>query len=351
MNPYLETLKRAALSRRMFFAAAGSAAAVGALAWYARKAGPLYMPGLYPEKWWGLAQQKPASSPVVILKAATYEQDLVSLIKHGIEACQLPVRDKTVLLKPNLVEFSDERPINTNALVVAAALEAFRSLGARQVIVGEGAGHRRDTELMVEATGLGEILRKSKTEFVDLNLDDVRKVALRSRFTGLPELYASKTLLGCDLVVSMPKLKTHHWVGTTLSMKNLFGCIPGAVYGWPKNLLHWCGIGESIVDICAALRPGFAIVDGIVGMEGDGPINGTAKPFGALIMGTDLVAVDATCARLMGIDPVQVTYLQGAGKFLGHLTETEITQRGEAIAPLVQPFQLPGRMAALLKPT
>jgi uncharacterized protein (DUF362 family) len=200
---------------------------------------------------------------------------------------------------------------------------------------------------MVEATGLCDLLRKSKTEFVDLNLDDLRSIPLRSKFTGLPEFYMSKTLLGVDLVVSMPKLKTHHWAGATLSMKNLFGCIPGAVYGWPKNLLHWSGINESIVDITAALRPGFAIVDGIVGMEGDGPINGTAKPFGALVFGTDLVAVDATCARLMGLEVSKILYLDAAEKFLGHTRPGEIEQRGEAIAPLIQNFQLPPRLPNL----
>ena len=87
-------------------------------------------------------------------------------------------------------------------------------------------------------------------------------------------------------------------------MKNLFGVMPGIVYGWPKNVLHYAGIGPSILDINAAVRPHLAIVDGIIGMEGDGPIMGTPRRPGVLVMGTNLPAVDATCARLMGIDPV-----------------------------------------------
>ena len=75
----------------------------------------------------------------------------------------------------------------------------------------------------------------------------------------------------------MPKLKTHHWAGMTCSMKNLFGVVPGAVYGWPKNVLHQHGIDDSIVDLVATVRPGLTIVDGIVGMEGDGPDHGHAK--------------------------------------------------------------------------
>src|SRR5262245_66568541 len=93
----------------------------------------------------------------------------------------------------------------------------------------------------------------------------------------------------------MPKLKTHHWAGVTLSLKNMFGVVPGSVYGWPKNALHWAGIHGSILDINSSLPiPQFAIVDGIVGMEGNGPLQGQAKQSGVLILGEDLVAVDAT---------------------------------------------------------
>jgi uncharacterized protein (DUF362 family) len=141
-------------------------------------------------------------------------------------------------------------------------------------------------------------------------------------------------------LISLPKLKTHHWAGATLSLKNLFGTLPGTCYGWPKNELHWRGIPNSIVDIALTRTPDLAIVDGIVGMEGDGPLNGTAKPMGVLVMGSDLVAVDATCCRLMQLDPAQVPYLVlGRNRKLGKLGEAEIPQLGEQIAALSQPFE------------
>jgi uncharacterized protein (DUF362 family) len=148
------------------------------------------------------------------------------------------------------------------------------------------------------------------------------------------------TLRRADLIVSMPKMKTHHWAGVTLSMKNLFGVMPGVCYGWPKNVLHHAGIPESIIDINAAVRPHLAIVDGIIGMEGDGPIMGTPKAAGLIVIGTNLPAVDATCARLMCIDPARVSYLAASSGFLGPIKAEHIAQRGEPIAPLVQPFQL-----------
>jgi uncharacterized protein (DUF362 family) len=142
------------------------------------------------------------------------------------------------------------------------------------------------------------------------------------------------------VVISLPKLKTHHWAGATLSLKNLFGTLPGIYYGWPKNELHWRGIHNSIVDIALTRTPELAIVDGIVGMEGDGPLNGTPKPFGALVMGHDLVAVDATCCRLMLLDTEKIGYLVlGAMKRLGRMKEAEIPQLGETIASLAQPFE------------
>ena len=148
------------------------------------------------------------------------------------------------------------------------------------------------------------------------------------------------TLRRADLIVSMPKMKTHHWAGVTLSLKNLFGVMPGVCYGWPKNVLHHAGIPESILDIAATVRPHLAIVDGIVGMEGDGPIMGTPRTSGVLVMGTNLPAVDATCARLMGIDPWRVAYLANASGRLGPISQSHISQLGESVEPLVQHYQL-----------
>jgi uncharacterized protein (DUF362 family) len=148
------------------------------------------------------------------------------------------------------------------------------------------------------------------------------------------------------MVVSLAKLKTHHWAGVTLCMKNLFGVMPGWAYGWPKNLLHWAGITESILDINATVRPGLGIVDGIVGMEGDGPIMGSPVHAGVLVMGRSLTAVDATCCRIMGIDPGRVEYLRRAEGWLGPVREASIAQRGEAISSVRRKFLLVSRIPA-----
>ena len=125
-------------------------------------------------------------------------------------------------------------------------------------------------------------------------------------------------------------------------MKNLFGVVPGGVYGWPKNVLHWAGIPECIADLHALFPKAFAIVDGIVGMEGNGPIQGTPRAAGVVVAGASPVAVDATCCRIMGLDPARIRYLQlAAGE--QNLGEELIPQHGERIASVASRFAvLPG---------
>jgi uncharacterized protein (DUF362 family) len=282
----------------------------------------------------------PPRSTVGLFDAPSYDVDIADIISRGLAELRVDVRGRSVLLKPNLVEYEAGHAINTHPRVVAGAAIALRRAGARDVVVAEGPGHRRDIEYLLTSTGLFDLLRDDRIRFVDLNHDDVREVPLRSWFTGMRSIALPAAVLAADLVVSLPKLKTHHWAGVTCSMKNFFGVVPGAVYGWPKNLLHVKGIDASILDLAATVRPGLTIVDGIVGMEGDGPIMGRARPVGFLAMGQDLAAVDATCARVMGIDPAKVPYLDAAGHFLGNIGERRIEMRGETLVRYRRDFAL-----------
>jgi len=277
-------------------------------------------------------------SRVAIRRAPAYGINLPQLLYETVSEFGLQLEGKTVLLKPNFVEPDPRNVINTHPAVVGAAFEAFLRLGAKSVLVGEGPGHERDTEAIVETIRLRDYIGPLPGKFVDLNVDEVDRVVLRTRASKLKELYLPKTVLRADFVVSMPKLKTHHWAGVTLSLKNMFGIVPGNCYGWPKNALHWAAISRSILDINGTVRPDFAIVDGIVGMEGNGPIQGTAKPCGVLVVGDDPVAVDATCARIMGLAPERIAYLARAGLLLGHLKEQNIVHLGETIAGVRTPF-------------
>jgi uncharacterized protein (DUF362 family) len=315
------------MNRRTFLTGAGASVAAGQavkLAWD-----------------WGEAGQH---APVFIAKAASYTVDLETVIEGGLRELGLGpswVNGRSVLLKPNLVEpFRDAPEINTHPGVVRATAEVFRRWHAREVFVAEGPGHCRDAQLVLDESGLASVLDESHLEFVDLNHDEVDLVRNRLRQSSLATLALPRSLKRAQLIVSIPKMKTHHWAGVTLSLKNLFGVMPGIVYGWPKNVLHHAGIGPSILDIAAAVRPHLAIVDGIIGMDGDGPIMGNPRHSGVLVMSESLPAVDATCSRLMKIDPWRIGYLAASSGRLGPIAERNIDQRGETIASVAQEYQL-----------
>ena len=121
-------------------------------------------------------------------------------------------------------------------------------------------------------------------------------------------------------------------------MKNMFGIIPGAVYGWPKNVLHWHGIERSILDICSTIRPHFVIADGIVAMEGNGPLHGTGRALNKIVLSDDPVAADFTCARLMGLVPEKIYHLEHAVRFLGNGAAEAIQLLGEEMPERIESF-------------
>ena len=185
----------------------------------------------------GVQQRSIEPARVSILKAPAYDQTIYDHMRRVLAEHLGDVRGRNILLKPNLVEFEPASSINTHPMVVHAAYEAFRAMGAATVRIAEGPGHRRNTLDLAEAAGYFRTVPNFEDHFVDLNLDEVTRVRPTEQFSRIKKLYLPNSALGADLLVSMPKMKTHHWVGATLSMKNLFGVVPSGIYGWPKNVL------------------------------------------------------------------------------------------------------------------
>jgi uncharacterized protein (DUF362 family) len=284
-----------------------------------------------------------------ILRAAGYDADLLSVIEQGMTLVPPPdVAGKRVLLKPNLVDLPREgRPVVTNPAVVVAAAEAFRRRGAAEVVVGDGPALQRDTWDIIDAVGLSPLLREHGLPFVDLSLDDI--VTRQNAGTSSPfnSIYFAATVANTDVLVSMPKMKTHHWAGVSLSMKNLIGTTSGAAYGWPRNRFHKVNVHKVVVDINRTRGADYCIVDGITAMEGNGPIQGTAKAVGVLVLGDNATAVDATCARIMRLRPEFVQHIAEAASTIGPISEANIEQRGEPIASVAQAFDVLPHLAIL----
>lgn len=318
------TTQGAKLGRRALLAGAGAAAAgLAALPW---------LRDLFAEP-----------APVFLARGQRYDGPLEQTIHDGLLATGLDpasFRGRSVLLKPNFVEPSRWAPhVTTHPAMIAAAAEVFRRWGA-QVAVGEAPGHVRDTEMALVESGVADAIDAAKIAFRDLNYEDAAWIKNAGRNCKLAGFHLPRSVVEADLIVSMPKLKTHHWVGLTASLKNMYGVLPGIHYGWPKNVLHHAGIPETVCDINASLPKTIAIVDGILCMEGDGPIMGTPKPLGLIAIGANPTAVDATCARVMGLEPKRVSYLKLASGRLGPLAERLIVQRGERWRELASPFEI-----------
>ncbi|MCZ7572265.1 MAG: DUF362 domain-containing protein [Ardenticatenaceae bacterium] len=303
------------LSRRALLRLAMLGSIGASLAYGEQATRPVGLIAFY--RWYLAGQRRRLFDPpatVALQRVPSYDGDLVAPLRAGWRAGGLPaVAGKRVLIKPNLVDQVEARPIHTNPRLVGALVDLLREMGAAAIAVGDGPAFRRDGLAVAAEAGLRAELAARDVPFVDLNYDDPAPVPVSSGwFRSDSVLWLPASVRTADLVISVPKLKTHHWATVSLSMKNLFGVVPGVRYGWPKNILHINGIHASILALLPLMPPTVGIVDGIVGMEGDGPLYGTPVSHGVLAFGADLVALDFACTRLIGLDPDRVPYLKAA---------------------------------------
>ena len=276
----------------------------------------------------------------VSLDKTTYDE-LLPVLERNWKLLGPDIKGKKIFLKVNLVDWRPDKPLCTDPRFVDAVIQLMQKNGAAVIKVGDGPAITRDTERLVQKSGIEAVMKKHGMKFVDLNIDDLVEVTNPLKFTGEDKFLLPQSVTTSDMLISLPKLKTHHWALMTASMKNLFGVLPGRKYGWPKNILHIKGIDKSIVDLVSAIKPQFAIVDGIVAMEGDGPLNGTGLDFGALIMGDDVVAVDTVCGSCMKLPVAVIPYLKIAGMCIGNADLNQIEILGKTVADMQRNFEFP----------
>jgi len=291
-----------------------------------------------------LARLFAPNARVALAACSSYDADVLGAVRDAWRDAALPdLRGARVVLKPNLVDYVEGYPTFTHPRVTQAMIHLAREMGAREIIVAEGTTFRRDAQAILDATGYTDLLARERVAFVDLNYDDIVEMPLRGGYTRLKTLFVARTIYDADVLVSLPKMKTHHWTQVSVSVKNLFGIVPGIKYGWPKNTLHIQGIPAFLAELADSLPTrACAVVDGIIGLEGDGPIFGSPVPSGVIVAGNDLLAVDATSARLMGLAPEQIDYLDfAAWAGIGTIDARKIEIVGEALARFQRQYERP----------
>jgi uncharacterized protein (DUF362 family)/Pyruvate/2-oxoacid:ferredoxin oxidoreductase delta subunit len=236
-------------------------------------------------------------------------QDLVdaAVALAADEAGGIDPSGAVVLLKPNLLNASaPERAATTHPAVLRAAIRYFKARGAARILVGDSPGWQ-PMDLVGKTSGIMEATRSEGAEwaqFSDSVSVDVPGARLVKRFD------LARPVVEADLVVSLPKLKTHGLMYFTGAVKNLFGAIPGL----NKSAFHLRFPGRQefaamLADLMLAVKPGFAIMDGIVGMEGLGPNSGHPRQVGLVLASADNWSLDWVASQLIGYDPATIPYL------------------------------------------
>ncbi len=253
---------------------------------------------------------------VSLQQCTTYDVDAVRLALQnlleplgGMQAFVAP--GQTVMVKPNLVmRMAPERAATTHPAVVRAVVEAVQAAGGIPMIADSTGGPPILQGGVYQGTGMAKVAEQTGAELI-LDMRETELPApggvVAHRFPCMQAYHKA------DVLINIGKLKTHGLTTMTAAVKNLFGLLPGttkmeyhAIYQDPKQ---FC---KMLVDLCEAAKPQLSIVDAIVGMEGEGPSGGKPRAMNALLAGTNPHAVDAICARIMGLEAHEAPVLAEA---------------------------------------
>jgi len=245
----------------------------------------------------------------VMIHPATYE-DVHEAVVRAFELFTLKLKGKKVFIKPNVLRASEAKEgIVTNPAVLRAVVDQVESMGPASIVVGDNPGvlSYGANEEAFKRTGLMEA---SKGYYQNIG-NDSQQVGFNPDF--MPFVGLSKIVLDADIIISLPKFKTHGLTVMTGAIKNSYGFLPGA----QKARLHKIAgsperFHEMIVDVFRLRIPDLFIVDAVVGMEGNGPACSDLRDIGLILASDNAVALDAVMARMMGCDPGKLRFLQKA---------------------------------------
>ena len=286
------------------------------------------------------------------------EKAVEAMVRDAVElAGGWPVKaGEVVLIKPNLVASmfflwysgklteEDYQACLTDARVVRALAVMAKESGASRIIIGEGpaAGDGWAGYMQSGYVKMAEDLEKEGIKVELLDFTDEPFVWVKSKGLANPEYAVPKVATEATCIISVPALKTHSMTGVTLSLKNVaVGLMAGLVYGFFKYGAPHQKIPEWITDMDSIFRINYTVVDGIWGMQGNGPLNGDPINMDLIIAGADPVATDAVCTAIMGFNPRNIGHItMAAQNGLGVDDLGQIVVEGESIGAVAKNFKV-----------
>ena len=245
----------------------------------------------------------------VMIHPATYD-NCREAVERAFQLFCPDVSGNTVMVKPNVLRASEAHEgIVTHPAVLSAVIACLEARGPSEIVVGDNPGlfsYGANTAAFEQAG----LLAAAGAYYRNIG-DDGVEVPFDPRYGG--RLSVSRAVMDADVFISLPKFKTHGLTVLTGAVKNSYGILPGA----QKAALHRKAgspgpFHDLIVDVFRLRAPDFFIVDAVVGMEGNGPASSELRDIHRILAGDNAVAVDAVMARMMGLDPARLRFLQRA---------------------------------------
>jgi len=252
-------------------------------------------------------------SKVALVKCSDYSpQNVASSIKQIFQLLSLNELIKPgqkILLKPNLLtSLSPDKGATTHPEIVKAIADGVKDLGALPFIGDSPGGTGLSYEKVLKETGMKAL----GIPIVNFEEKGMRKFLPAGRHGGNPgkkidPIYVSNVALSFDLIINIPKLKTHELTLITCGIKNMFGCVPGLhKVNYHLDAPSPEEFSEALVDLFEKIKPAMTIADAVTAMEGQGPVGGTLRDLGLILASKDTVALDAVCSKIMGFEPLDI---------------------------------------------
>lgn len=287
-------------------------------------------------------------SRVAVFKCNKYDVDVIEKrIIEGIDILGGVDRyiksGMNVLLKCNLLSKKHpEEAVTTHPAVVEAVARIVQKAGGIPIIADSPGGFFNEKALkgIYKACGMLDIQKNTGAQ---LNFDTESVDVSHPEGKIIKSLTVIKPLKDVDVVISLPKLKTHGMMVYTGAVKNLFGVIPGTLKAeYHLRMKRARDFSDMLVDICTYVKPTLTIMDAIVGMEGDGPSAGTPRDIGAILLSEDPFALDVTACSLVGIPLDKVFTIQRAKERGLCASMDDVQTAGDDFASMkIEKFKLP----------